>query len=449
MLMMSIGMITALGITNVSAQYPVPEIVVYAPYGSTGTAGSIVYYQVNIKNAPHTDAEVTSPPDDKTWAWSVELTWDPTVLEAVDGMIFEDRDLWGPGVVYAWFGYFGTWKYVAFPPPAKWVKAEYPNAFVATIKSSEGYASIGCSLYSSPDPTTVALPPTSGWPQEGMHLGSYYDLPYTAGLPGDAYYPADELNLFFASFTVLKDGPPASSLVKIKSATFFGHDATTTYHVSTADAWFGAVGPYLHSVGSPIPDPSNPVGTSWHELYPTYCNEYDLTDWEDNGDEVLSYCDNITLNPTEPAGTPWVYHVEEVTTTITVSLKPDLVETMYVDLELGPDVDPYLPINEPLNTQWHELYPDYCKRYHLTEWEDTGLDNPGELGPSDQIYLIDKETGVGAWYHVDDVSTDIIVKPEKPAAVPEFPLGSVAPIALIAVVAYIWWVTKRKTQKVM
>ena len=37
----------------------------------------------------------------------------------------------------------------------------------------------------------------------------------------------------------------------------------------------------------------------------------------------------------------------------------------------------------------------------------------------------------------------------QPPAVPEFPLGSVAPIALIAVVAYIWWVTKRKTQKVM
>jgi hypothetical protein len=32
--------------------------------------------------------------------------------------------------------------------------------------------------------------------------------------------------------------------------------------------------------------------------------------------------------------------------------------------------------------------------------------------------------------------------------VPEFPLGSVAPIALIAAIAYIWWVTRRKRQEV-
>jgi hypothetical protein len=36
-----------------------------------------------------------------------------------------------------------------------------------------------------------------------------------------------------------------------------------------------------------------------------------------------------------------------------------------------------------------------------------------------------------------------------PIVVPEFPLGSVAPIALIAAIAYIWWVTKRKTREAM
>jgi hypothetical protein len=67
---------------------------------------------------------------------------------------------------------------------------------------------------------------------------------------------------------------------------------------------------YMHSAGSMI-DISAPVGTSWHELYPTYCTPYEIDDWTDtNDDGNLTACDFIQLNDTS-----W-YHVEDVTLTI-------------------------------------------------------------------------------------------------------------------------------------
>jgi len=62
------------------------------------------------------------------------------------------------------------------------------------------------------------------------------------------------------------------------------------------------------------------------------------------------------------------------------------------------------------------------------------------------------EEGIDAYYWTPGGVFHVVDKVEdghyNPPPVPEFPLGSVAPIALIAAVAYIWWVTKRKTQGV-
>jgi len=107
----------------------------------------------------------------------------------------------------------------------------------------------------------------------------------------------------------------------------------------------------------------------------------------------------------------------------------------------------------PIGSDWHELWPTYCQTYSMESFEDNG---DGELSPSDQIDMDLSPGGEKFWYHVEwvnptpvanDGKPDLIVI-EKPV-VPEFPLGSVAPIALIAVVAYIWWVTKRKTREAM
>ncbi len=62
---------------------------------------------------------------------------------------------------------------------------------------------------------------------------------------------------------------------------------------------------------------TNPIFTMWHEVYPVYCPMYEIVDWVDNCNGVLSYCDNITLfNFTSEQSTQW--HVEELSVDITV-----------------------------------------------------------------------------------------------------------------------------------
>jgi len=75
-----------------------------------------------------------------------------------------------------------------------------------------------------------------------------------------------------------------------------------------------------------------------------------------------------------------------------------------------------------------------------------------EYSPIDLFYEVD----VDAYYWTAESGNEAfpadIVEDGHYASlppVPEFPLGSVAPIALIAAIAYIWWVTKRKTREAM
>lgn len=55
-----------------------------------------------------------------------------------------------------------------------------------------------------------------------------------------------------------------------------------------------------------IPDPGgNPTCEIWHEVAPDFCLEWHIDDWEDNGDEVLSVCDNVLID-----GLWW--HIEDI-----------------------------------------------------------------------------------------------------------------------------------------
>lgn len=462
-LTITMAMIATMGISNVSAQIiPHPEVVI-RPGLVTGTTDPTVppygyaAYYVNIKNAPHHDLEGVSPDTySKTWSWQIEVTWDPTVL----GDPYVSEDTYSvPGRSAALLGYFFYWEWVVVPYP-HWEKKPYPRSGLTTPPAPwGGKVTIFDGLKAAPDPATVPI--YAGDPEAGLHLGSNYDLPYSEGIDISAYNPMygpNELSLCILSFPILKNGPANATAITVEAGVgtfFYCRDSTTEYYPSLPQAWFGVEGPHLHSTGSPIPDPSDPVGTSWHELYPNYCYEYDLIQFrDDNGDGVLSYCDEILLHPTEPAGADLWYHVEEVTITIFVNKKDEAGdptgETMYIDLELPADVLPdevYTPIKEPVCTQWHELYPDYCRRYHLTDWEDTGPDNPGELGVSDQIQLTDKETGEAAWYHVDDICTDIVVTPEPGKIVPEFPLGIGLMIAIAPAIPIVYlWRTRKKEE---
>jgi hypothetical protein len=54
--------------------------------------------------------------------------------------------------------------------------------------------------------------------------------------------------------------------------------------------------------------PVSPIGSHWHELLPTYSQQWDLTSWEDDGDGVLDASDQVDLTQTlgsEPGTVLW------------------------------------------------------------------------------------------------------------------------------------------------
>jgi len=110
----------------------------------------------------------------------------------------------------------------------------------------------------------------------------------------------------------------------------------------------------------------------------------------------------------------------------------------------------FFPPPAPIGSDWHELEPNFSTEWSMESWEDNG---DGLLSASDQVDMQHAGLPAPVWFHVEWVAPTIIPNDGIPdmlvmdKAVPEFPLGSVAPLALIAAVAYIWWVTRRKRQE--
>jgi hypothetical protein len=192
-------------------------------------------------------------------------------------------------------------------------------------------------------------------------------------------------------------------------------------------------------------DKTSPVGTHWHENYPTYSLEYDILDWVDNGDGVLSYCDKIELAPDE-----W-YHVEEVTITIWWTIKagdPYGWDGMPGAGEPEMPTDE-LDLPEPIGTGWHQIWMEdfYSLTFTITSWEDNG---DGVFSESDQFdFEYDFDPGIPHWAHLDAVSTDIIVTPTDPPPIPEFPFGISLLMLLAPIVplAYLWRLRKKVTKQ--
>ncbi|UCE16772.1 MAG: hypothetical protein JSV12_04000, partial [Candidatus Bathyarchaeota archaeon] len=61
----------------------------------------------------------------------------------------------------------------------------------------------------------------------------------------------------------------------------------------------------------------------------------------------------------------------------------------------------------PIGTEWHELYPDFCVSWDLTSWNDTGWPYT-EFSPNDQIDMTDEDGNV-TWYHVDRITITILL----------------------------------------
>ena len=178
-----------------------------------------------------------------------------------------------------------------------------------------------------------------------------------------------------------------------------------------------------------------PVDTQWHELWPFFCRQYHLSSWNDtSGNGALSHCDWVDMYE-KPDGAVRPYHVEDVTITLVVAPTygplagpPSPAELMYIELEGG--YDP-AALTDPIGTHWHEIYPNFCTSYNLTEWDDHGNST---LDFCDFIELTEIESENVTWWHVEDVAIDIVVCREPP------PVGGEAyPVDKISLLAP--WIT--------
>jgi len=162
-----------------------------------------------------------------------------------------------------------------------------------------------------------------------------------------------------------------------------------------------------HNLDGWKPMTGNPIGTNWHELYDTYCTDWTLVNWTDNGNGFLDSCDYVEfVDPTDPSDTSYE-HIEQVTTTILV-YNSTTSDTMYLDL-----LDPPNPLNDPVTNQfgsiWHEVYPDYCVKWQLV-FPSTDLLG-GAMDPGDIIFLqaiSGPDSTFADEYTVLTIETDIV-----------------------------------------
>ena len=132
-------------------------------------------------------------------------------------------------------------------------------------------------------------------------------------------------------------------------------------------------------------------------------------------------------------------------------LKTSFVETIYVRNHTAVPPDFML---HPVCTWWEDdMLPIPIDKYHIYSWIDSGPQNPGELGPSDWVYMNaywwlppqdDKEC---QWWHVKNVQFDVvrnlwILTLEKNTATPLPPTPPpVPPVPLPEPPVCQWYVT--------
>jgi len=72
----------------------------------------------------------------------------------------------------------------------------------------------------------------------------------------------------------------------------------------------------------------------------------------------------------------------------------------------------------PLQTPFHELYPQFCPTFTLTSWED--INQTGQLDGGDQIDMVNNTGGEVHWYYVDRVTFTLLLTPEGPGPPPMY-----------------------------
>jgi hypothetical protein len=164
------------------------------------------------------------------------------------------------------------------------------------------------------------------------------------------------------------------------------------------------------------------INSTWHEVYPIYCPSYNITDWTDNCNGVLDFCDYIELHDLYADIYYGWWHVEELS----------------IDIVLNEKID------DPTGIIWHELYPDCCiNDYETLEWEDNG---DGLLNPCDNITLALLPSGLTYKYHVENMTLTLNLTIEDMLGDPPFTIGERIYIEYLAAVYFSWeWLYYPKT----
>jgi hypothetical protein len=158
----------------------------------------------------------------------------------------------------------------------------------------------------------------------------------------------------------------------------------------------------------------DPIGTFWHEIYPDYCHILEITSWESYPDpycDRLSPKDQIDMYNYTSGTTEW-YFVDRVTVTLNVTLLPENVIWMKIELKTLDYEEMYNALKHPEDTKWHEVIPNYCNVYNLTTWDFWNDDNcNGVLDVCDDIWLLNltDPQAVEEEWHVVDITYDLIV----------------------------------------
>jgi len=148
-------------------------------------------------------------------------------------------------------------------------------------------------------------------------------------------------------------------------------------------------------------DPAHPVGTTWHELAPNFCEgPFELTSWEDNGDGKLSPSDQFILQDTA-TGYYFDYHLDYITVTLNLTQMP------------FPASDTLLVMDGP--THDYSPWPKTAPGVNPKVWD--GFGNPYWTGtfsasyPADSVNYITVFPQIGAPYNLTE-GVDYVVNPD-------------------------------------
>jgi len=144
---------------------------------------------------------------------------------------------------------------------------------------------------------------------------------------------------------------------------------------------------YLELGIAPIRFDIPPNGSEWHELHPNFCVVHPQEGYIDNGDGVVSVCDNIVIGGI-------IYHIDWAGPTYYM-VDVSNGEPWFVEPE-----DPQTS-GDPTGEMWHVVAgPEFCTMYPVDGWEDNG---DGEVSGCDIVIV------AGRTWHIEEVRLDITI----------------------------------------